>query len=343
MGAVLNPTSCSAIGGSLSAGPWRAPFLDFGVKSRFNSDDDDSLSPWPDLIDRDREPPITTSVLVSTRDHGEFIEDCIDSLLVQTRVPDEIIVYDDGSEDDTACRLRAYGSRIVLIEGTPSDRPNHARQAHAFQTAFARCSGRLIFLLHGSDRFKRQKIEHYAAVFADSPDVSLIQGPLDKIDEFGRVIGTHTEPRKHVAEHLKEIYRRHDVDLFYPTSSLAFTRAYLDSVQPLDLSDGLAVQLATRLSMIAPHFGRVVTLPQALTDWRCPTGADIDQTPRRAQIRQLLAGTRAFNHFCRRYGLRTISAWRSSRFYWQLLRCSVPEGAYRLFRHGLRRRTFFSV
>lgn len=286
----------------------------------------------------------TTSVLVNTHNHAAFIEDCIDSLLVQSVLPDEIIVYDDASTDETVARLRSYGSRIIVIEGeagTPA--PGHTRQAHAVLTAFQRSHGELIFLLDGDDRFKRDKIERYRQAFTANPDASLLQAPMDKIDEHGRMIGVSLEPRKHVAEPLKAIYREQDVDFFYPTSALAFSRTFLSAALPLDFSDGLALWLDTRLGMIAPYFGRVITLPDALTDWRRHTGShSVRIRSRRLQLSQTLMRARVFNRFCRRHGLPTISAWRNVRFYLQLLRFTLPESAYRLFERRGRRGQAFS-
>lgn len=282
---------------------------------------------------------VPTTVLVNTANHARFIEDCIDSLLVQTVVPDEIVVYDDQSRDDTVQRLRRYGSRIRLIEGNAAAQASHLRQAHAIHTAFSQCRGRLVFLLDGDDRFKRDKIERYLAVFAANPDAALIQAPMDKIDQHGRHLGCNLERRKHVVEHLKEIYRRQDVDFFYPTSALAFSRSYLESVLPLDFSDGWPLWTDTRLSVIAPYFGRVITLSEALTEWRRHHGSDsLRVRNRELQIRQTLMRTRVFNRFCRRYGLRTISPWRNRRFYLQLLRYGLPEAAFELFYQHLRPR-----
>lgn len=288
--------------------------------------------------------PLTTSVLVNTYNHHRFIEECIDSLLVQTVLPDEIIVYDDGSTDGTVERLRRYGSRIILMEGTPSAFPSFQRQAKAVQHAFARSSGRLIFLLDGDDRFKRNKVEHYLAAFRSNPDAALVQGPMDKIDEHGRIIGSNVEPRKHVVEHLKEIYRHQDVDFFYPTSALAFSRSYLDCMLPLDFADGCELWIDTRLSIVAPYFGRVITLPQMLTEWRRHIASDsLRARSRRLQIQQTLMRTRVFNHFCRRYGLRTISAWKNARFYLQLLRFTLPDSAYGLIHRRVYPRTAYPV
>lgn len=282
---------------------------------------------------------ITTCVLVNTYNQSEFIEDCIDSLLVQTVLPDEIVVYDDGSTDDTVARLHRYGSRILVIRGTRMGLPNHRAQANAIHTAFTHSTGKLVFLLDGDDRFKRDKIESYVSVFRANPDAALIQAPMDKIDQHGRHIGNNIEPRKHVVDHLRQIYQQQDVDLFYPTSALAFSRAYLQSVLPLDFSDGYVLWSDTRMSIVAPHFGRVITLPEPHTEWRRHLGSDsIKVRSRRLQLRQTLMRTRVFNRFCRVHGLRTISPWRNRRFYLQLLRFSLPDSAYNVFYKRLRPR-----
>jgi glycosyltransferase involved in cell wall biosynthesis len=309
-----------------------ADYLALNIRNFFGKGQADEVRPDARLTDDQDPRPITTSVLLNTFNHGQFIEDCVESLLVQTVLPTEIIVYDDGSEDDTVARLRQYSSRIILIQGKAVPQPSHLRQANAVQAAFSRSSGKLVFLLDGDDRFKREKIEHYVAAYSENRDAALIQAPMDKIDVHGRILGSNVEPRKHVVEHLSEIYRQQDVDFYYPTSALAFARTYLETVLPLDFSDGCPLWMDTRLSIIAPYYGRVVTLPNTLTEWRRHNASDsIRARSRNLQIRQTLMRTHVFNSFCRRQGLRTISAWRNTRFYKQLLRFSLPELAYALF------------
>lgn len=327
-----------------SPGHHRAEFLAIDVHDFFGRPSGSGprvqLEALPPATDRS----VTTSVLVNTLNHERFIEECIDSLLVQSVLPNEIIVHDDGSSDDTVARLRRYGNRITLIE-TPRERePAHLRQARAVEKAFARSSGRLVFLLDGDDRFKRDKIEQYVAAFSANPDAALIQAPMDKIDEHGRLIGSNIERRKHIVEHLKEIYRHQDVDFFYPTSALAFSRSYLECVLPLDFSDGCALWADTRLSIVAPYFGRVITLPDVLTEWRRHVASDsVRARSRRLQIQQTLMRTRVFNHFCRRHGLRTISPWRNLRFYLQLLRFSLPDTAYAMIHRRVYPRAAYPI
>jgi hypothetical protein len=55
------------------------------------------------------------TVLMATYNRGRYIEEALDSLLGQTRPPDEILVVDDGSTDDTRERVRGYGERVRYL------------------------------------------------------------------------------------------------------------------------------------------------------------------------------------------------------------------------------------
>ena len=273
--------------------------------------------------------PADTSVLINTYNHESYITQCVDSVLSQTRRPGEIIVYDDGSSDGTVGLLRAYGNQVTLIEGPRVARPPHVAQGNAIHAAFARSSGNLVFLLDGDDRFKPSKIERFCDAFSEHPESSMIQSPMDKIDASGRGLGTNLEPRKHIPDHLQAIYRDQDVDFFYPTSSLAFARPYLEKILPLDFSDNLPLWADTRLSMTAPYFGRVTMLPDAYSDWRRhETSASIVERSESLQIRHTLMRARVFNRFCRRHGLKSISPWRNTRLYLQLARYALPRPVF---------------
>jgi len=62
-----------------------------------------------------RKRPIRVSAIVATHNRSGYLRECLDSLLTQTRPPVEVILVDDGSEDDTAQVAAAYGSRIVYL------------------------------------------------------------------------------------------------------------------------------------------------------------------------------------------------------------------------------------
>src|SRR5258708_33265255 len=62
---------------------------------------------------RGRRPPV--SVIVPCYNGRRFLSQAIDSVLVQTIAPAEIIVVDDGSTDDSAGGAESYGPPVRLI------------------------------------------------------------------------------------------------------------------------------------------------------------------------------------------------------------------------------------
>ncbi|HRB03908.1 MAG TPA: glycosyltransferase family A protein, partial [Ilumatobacteraceae bacterium] len=55
------------------------------------------------------------SVVIPAYNAGPFIDAAIESIVTQDSPPDEIIVVDDGSSDDTAKRCAEWGDRVHLI------------------------------------------------------------------------------------------------------------------------------------------------------------------------------------------------------------------------------------
>ena len=57
--------------------------------------------------------PLT--VVIPTFNRKHIVRDAIDSVLLQTVAPAQVIVIDDGSKDDTGQALRSYGDRISYV------------------------------------------------------------------------------------------------------------------------------------------------------------------------------------------------------------------------------------
>lgn len=285
-------------------------------------------------------PAVKTSVLINNYNNGPYLQECVDSALDQTLPPDEVIVYDDGSTDNSLEILRGYGSRITVVAGQRTGLNSRAAQANAVHQAFRRSTGHLVFLLDGDDRFHREKIERYAAAFLRRPGISCVQGPLQEITADGRLIGSNENPLKHLGDYLNATYRRHDVDFYYPTSALAFSRAFLQAVLPLDYSDGIELALDTRLGMFAPLLGHVETLTAPYSDWRRHARSYTVNAHRPSlQLQETIKRTKVFNRFCCQHGFQPIQLWRNRRFYLQLLRAAAPSFLYDFyFRHMRRER-----
>lgn len=69
----------------------------------------------PATMSRDAAPVPKVSVIMTTYNRGRLIRTAIESVLSQVHPNVELIVVNDGSEDNTGEILEAYGSRIVAI------------------------------------------------------------------------------------------------------------------------------------------------------------------------------------------------------------------------------------
>lgn len=110
------------------------------------------------------------AVVCSVLNEGPAIDVLIDSLLGQTRRPDEVVVADGGSRDDTVARIRRRieaGAPIRLIE-RPGTNISQARNA-----AIAETGAPIVAVTDCGVRLEPDWLERLTAPFAaaDPPDV----------------------------------------------------------------------------------------------------------------------------------------------------------------------------
>lgn len=272
-----------------------------------------------------------TSVLINNYNNAPFLRECLDSALSQTPVPDEVIVYDDGSDDGSLAILRDYAARgrITLIEGARTTYPlEREHQAHAVAEAFRRSTGKLVFILDADDVFLPGKIECYAKACATNPGAVVVQSPVFLINEHGARLGLRANALPPRADYRAATYARNDVDFYQPTSALAFDRDFLAEVLPraVDFSDGINLAIDTRIVILAPLFGKVASLGEPLTLWRRHMQSHSVQNKTR-MFDETLKRARYFNAVCRARGFPQIAPWRNPRLYRQFARRVLPAFA----------------
>lgn len=57
------------------------------------------------------------SIIIATYNRADYLRQVVDSVLGQTYRDFELVVYDDGSTDDTPAILRSYGNRLRTLSG----------------------------------------------------------------------------------------------------------------------------------------------------------------------------------------------------------------------------------
>lgn len=104
------------------------------------------------------------SVLVPVWNNARYLGAALESALTQTRKPDEVIVVDDGSEDDSAAVAEAYGVRCI--------REPHRGVGATRNVAWRHASGDFIAWLDSDDVWLPTKLEVQAGYMELHPEVA---------------------------------------------------------------------------------------------------------------------------------------------------------------------------
>lgn len=104
----------------------------------------------------------TISVVMPVYNGAETIAESLDSIFEQTLQPDEIIVVDDGSTDNTLEILAGYGDAIKVMK------TKNKGHASARNTGMGRAFGEFIAILDADDIWVRDKLATQVEVCADA-------------------------------------------------------------------------------------------------------------------------------------------------------------------------------
>jgi glycosyltransferase involved in cell wall biosynthesis len=123
-----------------------------------------------------------------TYDGGAYLGEQLASIAAQTRPPDELVVCDDCSADDTRkivdqfARAAAFPVRLYVNEKNLGSTRN-------FERAVELCQGELIALADQDDVWHTEKLRRIEEVFDAAPDVALVFTDAEVVDENLRPLG----------------------------------------------------------------------------------------------------------------------------------------------------------
>lgn len=124
----------------------------------------------------------SVAVVITTFNDHQFLSDAIESGLAQTVAPSEIIVVDDGSDDDpTDLVSRFPGVRLI--------RQANAGLAGARNTGLGAASSDMILFLDADDRLLPNAVSEGLACFEHSPAAAFVYGGYRVVDHGGTPSG----------------------------------------------------------------------------------------------------------------------------------------------------------
>jgi Glycosyl transferase family 2 len=106
---------------------------------------------------------ISVTVLVATYNRAGYIDECLQNMLMQTCPPDEILVVDDGSTDETSERVASYGQRVRYV------RKENGGRSSAINEGLRHANGEWLWLFDDDDVPELDALERFKAALASDP------------------------------------------------------------------------------------------------------------------------------------------------------------------------------
>ena len=131
------------------------------------------------------------SIAMATYNGAKYLQDQLDSFSSQTRLPDELIVCDDLSTDDTWDILLHF-SRTVPFKVEVVRNEYNLGYAKNFEKAVSLCTGDIIFLSDQDDVWFDQKLKTIENIFLSNSEVLVTINDQEITDEFLNASGNTT-------------------------------------------------------------------------------------------------------------------------------------------------------
>ena len=204
-------------------------------------------------------PDMRISVAMCTYNGAEFLPAQLESIAQQTRPPDEIIVCDDASTDDTRAVLQSLArSSPVPVSLYFSD--ENAGSVKNFERAIGLCTGDVIALSDQDDVWRAGKLQHIQQSFDSNPTAGLVFSDAEIVDKNLNALGKRMWDEVGFDAHKQKLIRsgRSLEVLIYGWTVTGATMAFRSNFMKL------ALPVPTNIAMI--HDGWIALAIAAVAD-----------------------------------------------------------------------------
>ena len=179
------------------------------------------------------------SVVMTTYNAGVHLKNQLDSIRLQRRLPDEVMIFDDGSTDGTVEFIRQYISEHSLACWKLQVNAQNKGWKRNFIEGLRKASGEILFPCDQDDVWYPEKIEEMTAAMEQHPDIMLLACDYTVIYESGALKAkvyekTLLEKQGIIA---KYGFTKHFFMNPYPGCTYAVRRTFFDDVNALWFDD----------------------------------------------------------------------------------------------------------
>ena len=146
------------------------------------------------------------SIVTPSLNQGRFIEETILSIKNQSYPNIEHIIVDGGSTDNTLDIIKKYDGTYNMRWLSEPDEG----QSDAINKGWKMSKGEIIAYLNSDDTYMPRAVETAVKFLTEHPDISMVYGGFNYIDEHGEVIRQSTAGEYHsVKQHDNSMQVKH--------------------------------------------------------------------------------------------------------------------------------------
>ena len=129
------------------------------------------------------------SVIVPNYNHARFLPERLDSVLGQTRMPDQVILLDDASSDNSCEIQKEYAERYPDLITCSFNKKNSGSPFIQWAKGLELAHGEFIWIAESDDVADARFLETLAPMLEADPKVGIAYCQSHKIGEEGENLG----------------------------------------------------------------------------------------------------------------------------------------------------------
>jgi len=134
------------------------------------------------MRDESKHKTVKFSIALCTYQGARYLPAQLDSIAAQTLLPDELIICDDCSTDETRDVITSFAARAPFAVRLYVNEVNLGSTRN-FEQAISLCTGDIITLSDQDDVWLPAKLERIHAIFSTAPEVGMVFTDAELVDE----------------------------------------------------------------------------------------------------------------------------------------------------------------
>jgi glycosyltransferase involved in cell wall biosynthesis len=131
---------------------------------------------------------LTISVAMATYNGASYLREQLESFLTQSRLPDELIVTDDLSDDSTVDIIKSFSKEapFPVVVHVNDERLGYVKN---FEKAVALATSDIIFLSDQDDVWHPDKLAKHERMYENDPETGAVIGDANVVDDDLKPMG----------------------------------------------------------------------------------------------------------------------------------------------------------